>query len=431
MPPNKYFEQGIKKALLDNFKQQSKTLNSNWLNTLVFELQQNRILYIYFPHQFFSDWFATNIKNEFENLIYSQYPSIQAIKYKVSSTQNHSQLSLYQYHYDSDYLFEDFLYNQKNKNTYIAANKYAEQEMDINPFLLCGDKGSGKSHLIKATANKYLQSRQNGNILYLPFQDFSNVYPSSISKRKETRKQFQTFDIVIIEDLHLLSNYPFIQEEFKYLYETLYENRVLMLFTCTGKPSSIYNIDKNLRSRLEAGLMLYLQKPDLDIRLEYIKKKCALNRISLKKRSILNIGQQYDNFNILKSLLEKIFEKVNKNQGMIDDAEINKIISQNKSQSETKLTFEYILYIVADHFQIQQSEIISKNRNKNTVLARQTGMYLCRLFFKYPYSHIGFLFGGRDHSTVLYSIEKIKKLRSNNQKIDSLLNSLVILCQKS
>lgn len=428
MTENNYYIDNIKEVLQKDFRQLFTNLNSNCLNTLSFELDKDKTLYIYFPHQFFSDWFSTNIKQDFESLIYDKYPSIGGIRYKLSPVLNHSYLSLHQYHYDSNYLFEEFLYNWKNKNTYISACQYVEQGLNITPFLLCGDKGSGKSHLIKSMANKYIQLNYKNNILYLPFQEFTYLYSSSISMRKEIRKQLAAFDILIIEDIHLLSNQAFIQEEFIYLYEYLYEHGVLMLFTCLGKISSIFCLDKNLLSRIESGLMLYLQKPDLDIRLEYIKRKSDLNNLCLEKKDILNIGQQAGNFKELNSLLNNIFYKLDTDQN--NNNEIGRIISEIKSQHEPNLTFEYILNIIANQFQIKDSEILSKKRTRDTVLARQMGMYLCRLLLKFSYSYIGSLFGGRDHSTVIYSIDKVQKLQNNNPEIDKLLTNLVNLCQK-
>jgi chromosomal replication initiator protein len=422
-------ETHIKKALQEYLERHLCTYHSSWVHSLFFELDHNTNLTISFPHHFFADWFALNLQNQFEAFIRSHYPAVQSITYKLRPPPHHFLMDQFRYSYDSDCLIENCLYNQKNKATYVSALRFVEQNTQINPFVLCGDKGAGKTHLIKAMANEYIQKKSIENILYIPFHDLIETYISTSISQKEIREQFKPFHLVLIEDIHLMGENPSVQQECLYLYEYLYEHQISMMFTCTGKLATMPLLDKSLRSRLESGLLLYLHRPDLDVRIEYIQRQCALYNIPLGKKNVLGLAQKHYNFSTLETSLTHLFDRINNQQESIEDLDVQKFLPLQPCISDSHVDFEHILDVVAGHFQISSADILSKSRKKDIVFARQVAMYLCRSILQDSFTSIGSHFGGRDHSTVIYSIEKIKKLQNNHSEIDNLLTQLVTLCQ--
>jgi chromosomal replication initiator protein len=201
-----------------------------------------------------------------------------------------------------------------------------------------------------------------------------------------------------------------------------------MIFSYTGKYLLLDKLDKKLKSRLEWGVIVNLKKPDIDIRTRFIHKFCEDKKLNLSNEQILILAQKFNNLRNIKGILLKILAYTQLVNNDLKEKDFFSILNTVQEKRIENLTFDNIIDIVADEMSLERDDILSSKREKEIVKARQVCMFLCRKLLKYSYPEIGKFFGGKDHSTVIYSVKKIQKLKEDSQFMKSLLKNLEQRC---
>ena len=237
---------------------------------------------------------------------------------------------------------------------------------------------------------------------------------------------WDTHAFFILDNFHTLLAEPQWHDWLVRIMETGKE-RGTMIFSCLHKPSSLKNCTETLRSRLEAGLLLELKEPDLDVRMRFSLQWCQKKNIFLHKEQHLFLAQRCASFRQLQGMLIKIsaFMMTSRREPELTDLE--NIVS---ASSDRQLSYANIITTIADHYQIPMEDFASQKRYPQLVLARQTAMFLCRELLGLPYITLGKIFGGKDHSTVMHSIKKIKKIMDSDKDMNTTISILRKKCSQ-
>jgi len=412
-----------------------------WYDPLEVEvIEPIQVFSVEFPHPYFAQWFGQNVQDNFEKEVSEFIGTGYILQYhcKTISTTGAKGpvftdfISHIDFPYGHGFIFDTYFTNEKNFFPLSLAKEITKnKEIKYNPFIICGPSGTGKTHLLKSIANEI--SRHNGNkaIFFGTIDDVQNIYTVKFpGKTYEARKYLQNHEWLFIDDFQTCRKYIEFQDELLLLFNYFYDKKRQMVFSSSERISTFDFMDSTLRSRLEWGLIVHLKEPDLDVRVDYIDNINRVKKLGLDNEKILTLARRFENISKLLGILLKISAYSEHMQHeQINESEFKRIIRQSDDKKSLHITPEHILSTTATYFQIDTKNILSSKRNKDVVLARQISMALCRSLLGMSYPALGKFFGGKDHSTVLYSIKKIKKLQMDNEDMKTLFLTLTKKCR--
>jgi len=334
---------------------------------------------------------------------------------------------------NANYSFDRFVVGASNQFAHAASVAVAEQPAkNYNPLFIYGGVGLGKTHLLNAIGLKTLTLFPELNVVYVSAEIFMNELINSIryDKMPKFREKFRNIDCLLIDDIQFIAGKERTQEEFFHTFNTLHDAGKQIVVTSDKFPKDIPNLEGRLRSRFEWGLIADIQPPEIETRIAILEKKAQENHISLPGNVSLYLASQADsNIRELEGYLVRIAAYSSLTGRPIDLDLVKSVLKQLFRKEEKKdMTLEEIIKAVGSFFNIKISEIKSQKKNKNLVLARQVSMFLARELTSASFPDIGEKIGNRDHSTVIYAHNKIKKLleqdaalRDSLKKIKDLL----------
>lgn len=348
---------------------------------------------------------------------------------KVSSSRKKYQMPSF---LNSRYTFDTFVVGGNNEFARAAALAVAENPGEIyNPLFIYGGVGLGKTHLMHSIAHFVLSQNPETKILYVTSEKFTNELIDAIQKKTtaQFREKYRSIDILLIDDIQFIIGKESTQEEFFHTFNTLHEAKKQIIISSDRPPKEMLTLEDRLRSRFEHGLMADIQPPDYETRMAILKKKEELDGLSIDEEVLSYIASNIkSNIRELEGALTKIvaYSRLKKKKLNLALAEmaLKDIISPNEKKV---ITTDLIVEVVAEHYNIQPSDIYSKNKSRNVSYPRQIAMYLCRKLTDASVTDIGKALGNRDHSTVLHGFEKIAK---DMEKDASLHNTIDVLIKK-
>jgi len=418
------------KEKFKNFVQQKKDLQwKKWIDTIHFEISDSKnSLTLYFPHKFTYQLFRDNLQEDFKLFVSTESPNIKKIHYRIRHHNKRSKDNISEeYKYDSRYLLENFLYNEKQKLPYLTCKKITNNEIDeIQQFIIFGDPGVGKTHLLKSILNNFFIQDKKYNILYSK----PKLLYSHYTKARSTSLHniFQNYDIICIDDFHTIINYSYIIQDFSHLLHYLSEKKHKIFIGC-NKNSEIYQyIDQRLRSILDSGIHITLNYPDLDVRIRYIDNFCRHRGLALSDGQIVHLARQFNSFRHIRRVL---FQVLAAHELQSPHACTDTLLQREvRNVATSGLSVQSVVSELSDYFRIPQEEILSGTKKRKVVRARQIGMALCREMLRLSYPRIGEAFGGRDHSTVMHSIHKLYELLEKDKNLQAMFQSVQQRCEQ-
>jgi len=328
-----------------------------------------------------------------------------------------------------DYTFDNYIIGDNNSfaaNAAIAIAKNAGTA--YNPFLIYGGVGLGKTHLMQSIGN-LVYSESDAKVIYITAESFTNEFIQSIKERttQAFKNKYRYVDVLLIDDIHFLQKKMETQEELFHTFNALYDANKQMVFTCDRPVSELKNLSDRLRSRFERGLNVDLQPPDYETRCAILRKKADGRGIHIPNEVIELISRNVTtNVRDLEAALTKLVayaELVGK--------EITVEIAQQQlkdifaSPKQSNVTIETIQRVVADYCGLSYTDLKGKKRTKAIVFPRQLAMYIAREITEYSTTEVGMEFGGRDHTTVMHSCQKIEERFRSDPTLDSTINNLI------
>ncbi|HHT9146538.1 MAG TPA: chromosomal replication initiator protein DnaA [Candidatus Wunengus sp. YC61] len=346
---------------------------------------------------------------------------------KTSKTLNHPTLN-------ANYSFDRFVVGPCNRFAHAASVAVAEKPAkNYNPLFIYGGVGLGKTHLLNSIGLMTLSLHLEMNVIYASAEAFMNELINSIryDKMQKFREKFRNIDCFLIDDIQFIAGKGRTQEEFFHTFNTLHDSGKQIVVTSDKFPKDIPDLEERLRSRFEWGLIADIQPPEIETKIAIIEKKAQENNISIASNAahyIASIAQS--NIRELEGFLVRVSAYSSLTGRAIDVDLVKEILRKIQKQSKREeITIDEIVKAVSSKFNIKISDIKSQHKNKNLVLPRQVIMYLSRKLTNSSFPDIGEKIGGRDHSTVIYSNNKIKKLLEIDVNlrniIDDIENSLV------
>ena len=309
--------------------------------------------------------------------------------------------------------FETYVVGPQNKMAYAAARSVAEKPAGtFNPLFIYGDSGLGKTHLLHAIARQTRRLRQDSSIVLVKGVDFTNDLIESIrgGTTSEFRNKYQSEDLLLVDDIQFIAGKKQTEEEFFHTFNALYESGKQIVLTSDRPPKEMTQLEDRLRTRFEWGLMVDVEPPDYETRLAIIRNKAALLGINLPDRIASMIAENITaNVRQIEGVLNKILAYSDL-MGVMDEEAIMKALEDVvKKSNEYIPTPESIIEYIAKYFGLDSEVLQGQSRGRDIVNARQIAMYLIRRMTNLSLNDIGKVFGDRDHTTVLHSLDKVEK----------------------
>jgi len=394
---------------------------------------------ISFPHSYFAQWFAGRMQDRFEAELHLFRGGACDIRYVIPGLRRRAAVEgagadratrKLSFPFDAQYSFESFLTNSKNYFPLETARQVARDGMaQFNPFVICGKSGSGKSHLLKAIANEIAKNQPLSDILVTSGEGLRTLL--SQGDQLASRSFVSRHQYLLVDDIHWLAGDERLQQELLVVFNQFHDGKRQMVFTCQDRIGAYEDIIPSLRSRLEGGLVVSLKQPDMDIRVALIQERVRAKKLPLSKEQILILAQRFQNFRALNGILIKLLafrELVRKD---ISARDFEHILSNTEERDLPKVTADSIIDTVCQHYQVKRKDVMGEDRRQGIALARQVAMFLCRDLLGQSYPVLGRTFGGKDHSTVIYSVKKIKELQEDGKEMKQLLKDLKVRCRQA
>lgn len=415
-----------------HFQPRQTQASPSWVNSVSFQPQADGSLLIQFPHAYFRDWFGQYLQKDFEAFIQNNFPGISGFVYQDQIFSHQHKESIFQpFQGDDRHTFKRFLYNEKNSQQMMTALSIINQSpWPAQPLLICGPQGCGKSHFLLAMANALLAAGRSGPVLAITCDDLFSIDRLPAEDKERARNEIRTAQAFFLDDVHRIEKSPALQDEFLALYDGLEEQGVPMVFTCLRKLSENGEVKPNLRSRLERGGILHLRSPDLDIRLQFVQQESQHHGLHLSEGDQLNLARQCQDFQAISHVLFKLLAQKDL-RSPARKQDISECIAQAGADKPQPMSCEEIMDRVAKHFSLPVQELISHRRHQKSVLARQVAIYICRNLHHISFTQIGALFGGRNHSSIIYAFKKIQSLQKERPEVKSQVQNLLKQCAEN
>lgn len=332
-----------------------------------------------------------------------------------------------------EFTFDNFVVGKSNQFVYTAAQAVAQHPgNNFNPLFIYGNSGLGKTHLMHAIGNYIRQYSPELKIKYVTCEQFTNSYISSLLsplKNKsimEFRDLYRNLDVLMVDDIQFLSRGKEIQEEFFHTFNELIMNNKQIVLCSDRHPKEISTLETRLRTRFASGLIHDISEPDLETRIAILKKKSQIEKIYADDDVLNYIAEHVDtNVRELTGKLKEIYllAKISgRNIATMED--VTEIFNNEKEEIKNDLTPEKIISAVCDYFNITNEDIVGKKKNKEVVEPRMIAIYLISEYLTIPLVNIGKIFGGRDHTTIMHSRDKITEDIKNNKKTQSVVSEI-------
>jgi chromosomal replication initiator protein len=421
-----------------------------WIKPIrIISLEDNQVC-LAVPNRFFKDWLVENFHSTIHECLVNTIgynanvvfvisqaenkdeapPSSRQTDYKITASLP-AKTTKVQYHHtlNTNYSFERFVIGSSNQFAHAASIAVAEHPAkNYNPFFIYGGVGLGKTHLLNAIGLLTYSLYPETNVLYVSAEEFINELISSIrhDKMPKFREKFRNIDCLLIDDIQFIAGKDRTQEEFFHTFNTLHDSGKQIVMSSDNFPKDIPNLEGRLRSRFEWGLIADIQPPEIETKIAILEKKAQENHIDLPLDAATYIASHAEsNIRELEGFLTQTIAYSSLTKRKINLDLVRQVLARIlKTNEKSNVTIEDVMKAISDRYSIKMSDLRSPKKNKNLAYARQIVMYLSRKMTNASFPDIGDKLGGRDHSTVIYADNKIKKLLETDSDLKKTIQEL-------
>ncbi len=326
------------------------------------------------------------------------------------------------------YTFDAFVIGSGNQFAHAACQAVAERPSKAyNPLFLYGGVGMGKTHLMQAIGHEVKKRMPQAAICYVSSEKFTNEMINSLRYDKMTsfRDKFRNVDVLLVDDIQFLAQKERTQEEFFHTFNALHESMKQIVIASDRPPKELAEVEDRLRSRFEWGLIADIQPPDLETKVAILQKKAEQEKVTLPTDVALYVASNIrSNVRELEGALIRLVAHSSLIGAEITLPYAQQVLKNFIDSQARKVTIESIQKATAEQFGLRLVEIKAKNNSRAIVYPRQIAMYLAKHLTEASLPEIGRQFGGKHHTTVLHSVEKIDEARKNDKDLNRLINKL-------
>ncbi len=415
----------------------SKPNFNTWFKDTSIVRQEDGAVYLGVPNTFVQDWLGSKFHNSILKALRNQSGNIQSLHYVISkddgkekhdihkNIQPTKELPIADVYINKEdnlnprYTFDTFVVGPFNEFAHAASQAIIKKPGIVyNPLFIYGGTGHGKTHLIQAVGN-HIKNTSNKKVFYTTSEKFSQELVNALQLNKPNffKEKYRKYDVLIMDDIQFFSGKMKTQEELFHLFNHLYENNKQIIFSSDKHPGLIQDLEERLKSRFSAGMIVDIPTPDNESRAAIIRNKSNTSRYPLSKEVIDYLAYSVTgNIRELEGIINSITCQSDLKGRELSISEVKNFVKNNTKPKKLVSTKE-VVKTVAEFYNIEEQLIYDKTRKKEVIKPRQIIMYILREDFNISYPAIGEKLGGRDHTTVMHSCEKIK----NDMKADEIL----------
>lgn len=416
----------------------SKANFSMWFKDTSIIKQEDGIVYLGVPSVFVKDWLNNKYHKPILKSLRGFADYVRGIEYVVSKEvgikrndntyggSSINELPLQNFYINKDdnlnprYTFDLFVVGPFNDLAHAASQAIIKKPTVYNPLFIYGNTGHGKTHLIQAIGNSIKTTNKEKKVYYLTSEKFAQDYINALNSGRinQFKEQYRKYDLLIIDDIQFLANKQRTQEEFFHLFNDYHENGKQIVFSSDKHPNFIQGLEERVKSRFNAGMIVEIPQPDTESRIQILKKKSFVVNLHLTTETIEYLASVIDgNIRELEGVINTILCQTQLKNNDLNLSEIKSLIKNNIKPKKI-IPIKDVIKTIAEFYNIEEGVLCKKTRKHEIVKTRQVIMYILREDFNVSFPSIGDNLGGRDHTTVIHSCEKIK----NELKTDLMLN---------
>ncbi|HET8574638.1 MAG TPA: chromosomal replication initiator protein DnaA [Candidatus Paceibacterota bacterium] len=435
------------KVLVEVELQISKANFSTWFkNTYIFKKEEG-VVQLAVPNEFVKEWLKNKFHKSLIRSLRENDNNVRALEYVVKQerkdqgviqkipptfTQN-TAFPLEDLYLNKEdnlnprYTFDSMIVGSFNELAHAAARSVVENPgISYNPLFIYGDSGLGKTHIAQAIGNHIKAHYPNKKIYYIPSEKFAIDYVNSVQENKanQFKEKYRKYDLIIMDDIQFLAGKEKTQEELFHLFNSLYESNKQIIFSSDVHPIRLPGIEDRLKTRFSAGMIVDITFPEHEAKMAIINHKAKMSEYILPPETVDFIASSlHCSIRELEGVVNNIICQSKLLGRNVNIIELKELVKNNIKQKK-RYTAKEVVEIVAQFYHVDKNAIYEKTRRKEVVKPRQVAMYILREDINESYPSIGENIGGRDHTTVIHSCEKIKNdLKTNSvlmQEMDQL-----------
>ncbi len=330
------------------------------------------------------------------------------------------------------YTFATFVVGNNNQMAYFASLAVAERPAKTyNPLFLYGGSGLGKTHMMQAIGNYYTENYPDKKVLYTTSEKFTYELVTAIREKTNQafRNKYRNVDLLLIDDIQFFANKEMAQEEFFHTFNALYELDKQIVLTSDRLPSEIPQLAERLRTRFNSGLIADVQPPDYETRMAILKNKIQGEYLAVDDEIVEFIADSItSNVRDLEGAVKRILlyagiKRTNEISMELAKEALRDILT---TQPGRVINIKLVIEEVEKYFRLSKGSLVSKKRSKDVAVPRQIAMYICREILDDPsFPKIGEEFGGRDHSTAMHNVNKIREEMQGDPELEKVVNEII------
>lgn len=433
-------------ALVDIELTVSKANFSTWFKGTHIAKIEDGVVFVGVPSQFYRDWLAEKHHKTIIRALRGVLPTVRNVEYVISKEQRDRKVperqmrSVYATelplaeHYinridnlNPRYTFDTFVVGPFNELAHAASQAVVnEPGITYNPLFIYGNTGLGKTHLIQSIGNQLKHASASRKVFYTTSEKFGTDIVNALQHNniQQVKEKYREYDVLIMDDVQFMSGKDKLQEELFHLFNALYENNKQIIFSSDRHPAYIQNLTDRLKSRFSQGMIVDISPPDHESRVAILRSKATRSNFNIDDKAINFLASTIEgNIRDLEGVLNRVICQTQLKGVELGIEDLKQLIKNNTRASKT-ISVKDIVRRVAEYYDVDEQTIYEKTRKKEVVRPRQIIMYIMREDFRISYPTIGTKLGGRDHTTVIHSCEKIRGELKNDTDLEHEIEEL-------